>query len=71
MTIEQKINEVTMTKRQAIRSAAIIMVPTKHGSVRITKKEALKYVRTCEERGHEINMDCTEIYDGKYLVIVE
>jgi len=58
-----------MTIKQALRKAAIITIATTiGGSVRITKKEAKKYIARCDENGYEYKFEYDVIYSDRLLV---
>ena len=60
-----------MEINQAIKKAQIIQVKTKIGSaVKITKKEALRYVSFCESQDYDYQPEITEIFDGKLLIVL-
>jgi hypothetical protein len=58
-----------MTPRQAIKKANVIMVKTAAGSsVKVSKKEATRYIRFCESKEYDCDPEWTEINNGRYLV---
>lgn len=58
-----------MNAKQAIKNAKVIRVKTSIGStVAITKKEAYRYVNFVESNNYDLQMDVTEIGNGKLLV---
>ena len=60
-----------MTIKQAIRNAKVIRVKTSNGSsVKITKKEARRYIEFCDSMGYDYIPEITAIYANKVLVVL-
>ena len=59
------------TTKQAITNAKVIMVKTSFGgAVKVTKKEARRWLADCAKRNRDVPADITEIHDGKVLLVL-
>lgn len=58
-----------MNTKQAIRKANLITIATKvGGQVRITKKEAQKYIKHCAANNYDYKLEVTDVGGGRLWV---